>query len=243
MLVPISQGEEPAMTSVSVDQDCPRTSSPLGGSLAYLLMNLPLGIAGFVTLFTLLATGISTAVVWVGLPLLAFAVLLARGAARAERARVYALLDVFVPLPYLPLPAATQRLRWKARLRDVSTWRDLAYFFVLFPVGIIEFTLMVTFWSSSLALAGLPIYFRFLPEGAYYFPAFDVRWITVDSTVGALPWAALGVLFIAVSVALTRSMAGIHGRLAWAMLGPTAAQRRRLEASSVDAEAISTVTR
>jgi hypothetical protein len=54
-------------------------------------MNLPLGIVGFVTLFTLLVTGLSTAVVWVGLPLLAFAVLLARGAARAERARVYAL--------------------------------------------------------------------------------------------------------------------------------------------------------
>jgi hypothetical protein len=91
MLVPISQGEDPAMTSVSVDQDYPRTSSPLGGSLAYLLMNLPLGIAGFVTLFTLLVTGLSTAVVWVGLTLLAFAVRLARGAARAERARVYAL--------------------------------------------------------------------------------------------------------------------------------------------------------
>jgi hypothetical protein len=154
---------------------------------------------------------------------------------------------VFVPLPYLPLPATTQRLQWKARLRDVSTWRDLAYFylayfFVLFPFGIIVLTLLVAFWSTSLALAGLPIYFRFLPEGAYYFPAFDVRWITVDSTVGALPWAALGVLFIAVSVALTRSIAGIHGRLAWTMLRPTAAQRRRLEASFAAAEALSTVS-
>jgi hypothetical protein len=144
MLVPISQGEDPAMTSVSVDQDYPRTSSPLGGSLAYLLMNLPLGIAGFVTLFTLLVTGLSTAVVWVGLTLLAFAVRLARGAARAERAeraeraKVYALLDVFVPLPYLPLPATTQRLQWKARLRDVSTgaiwrtstWRTSSYCFL-----------------------------------------------------------------------------------------------------------------
>ena len=127
-----------------------RPNTPFGGSLAYLLMNLPLGIAGFTVLLTLITTGIGTAIVWVGLPLAAFAILLARGAARVERARVYALLDTFIPLPYLPLPIGSQRLRWKARLRHLSTWRDLAYFFVLFPVGVIEFVLVVTFWSTSL---------------------------------------------------------------------------------------------
>jgi hypothetical protein len=231
------------MTSLPVEQDGHRPNAPVGGSLVYLLMNLPLGIAGFTVLLTLLTTGLGTVVVWVGLPLLALAILLARGAAKAERARVYALLDTFIPLPYLPLPAGSQKLRWKARLKDGSTWRDIAYFFVLFPVGIIEFTLVVTFWSTSLALAGLPIYFRFLPEGAYYFPAWNVRWITVDSTVGALPWAALGVLFIALSVALTRAMGDFHVRLATVMLGPTAAQRRRMESAWDNADEMSTVNR
>jgi hypothetical protein len=235
MLVPIIQGEEPVMTSVH------RPNTPFGGSLAYLLMNLPLGIAGFTVLLTLITTGIGTAIVWVGLPLAAFAVLLARGAARVERARVYALLETFIPLPYLPLPIGSQRLRWTARLRDLSTWRDLAYFFVLFPVGVIEFVLVVTFWSTSLALAGLPVYYRYLPEGAYYFPAWDVRWITVNSTVQALPWAALGVLCIALSVALTRGIGRAHARLAMAMLGPTAAQRRRMETAVDDADEMSMV--
>jgi hypothetical protein len=218
-----------------------RPNTPFGGSLAYRLMNLPLGIAGFVVLLTLITTGIGTAIVWVGLPLAAFTILLARGAAQVERARVYALLDVFIPLPYLPLPVGSQRPRWKARLRDRSTWRDLAYFFVLFPVGIIEFVLVVTFWSTSLALAGLPVYYRFLPEGAYYFPAWNVRWITVDSTVEALPWAALGVLCIALSMALTRAIGGAHARLAMAMLGPTTAQRRRLETALDEVEEASMV--
>lgn len=122
-----------------------------------------------------------------------------------------------------------QSLRWKARLKDLSTWRDLLYFFVLFPLGLIEFTLVTAFWSTSLALAGLPIYFRWLPGGAYYFPSDDLRWLTVDSTVEALPWAALGVLFIALSVALTKALAGTHARLTNALLGPTVAQRRRME--------------
>ncbi|NBH06661.1 sensor domain-containing protein [Amycolatopsis sp. SID8362] len=213
-----------------------RRDPPFGGSVVFLLMNLPLGVVAFALLTSFTAAGVGTAVVWVGVGLLAVLVLAVRGGARLERARVYALLDRYIDLPYLPLPAEGQKNRWKARLKDPSTWRDLAYFFVLFPLGLVEFVLVTVFWSTSLALAGLPIYFRWLPGGAYYFPADDVRWLTVDSTVEALPWAALGVLFIALSVALTKALAGVHARLANALLGPTVAQRRRMERWWEDAE-------
>jgi hypothetical protein len=213
-----------------------RRDPPFGGSVVFLLMNLPLGVAAFVLLTSFAAAGLGTAVVWVGVGLLALLVLAVRGGARMERARVYALLDRYIDLPYLPLPVGKQGLRWKARLKDLSTWRDLLYFFVLFPLGLVEFVLVTTFWSTSLALAGLPIYFRWLPGGAYYFPSDELRWLTVDSTVEALPWAALGVLFIALSVALTKALAGMHARLANALLGPTVAQRRRMERWWEDAE-------
>lgn len=206
-----------------------RRDPPFGGSVAFLLMNLPLGVAAFVVLTSFAAAGLGTAVVWLGVGLLALLVLAVRGAARLERARVYALLDRYIDLPYLPLPVGKQSLRWKGRLKDPSTWRDLAYFFILFPLGLVEFVLVTAFWSTSLALAGLPIYYRWLPDGAYYFPSDTVRWLTVDSTVEALPWAALGVLFIALSVALTKALAGMHARLAIGLLGTTVAQRRRME--------------
>ncbi|WP_460441334.1 sensor domain-containing protein [Amycolatopsis stemonae] len=213
-----------------------RRDPPFGGSVVFLLMNLPLGVLAFALLTTFTAAGLGTAVVWVGVGLLAVLVLAVRGAARLERARVYALLDRYVDLPYLPLPEG-QKARWKGRLKDPATWRDMAYFFVLFPLGVVEFVLVTTFWSTSLALAGLPVYFRWLPDGAYYFPAYDVRWLTVDSTVEALPWAALGVLFIALSVALTKALAGVHARVANALLGTTVAQRRRMERWWEDADA------
>ncbi|MFI6028773.1 sensor domain-containing protein [Amycolatopsis magusensis] len=211
------------MTTAQVEQDGSRSRPRFAGSLGFLLMNLPLGILGFVFLFTLFVSGVSTAIVWVGLPIAGLAVLLARGAARVERARVYAMLDSYIPVPYRALPEGGQKARWKARLSDGATWRDTAYFFLLFPIGIIQFTLVVTFWAVSLAFAGLPIYFRYLPTGAYHFPSYDagLRWITVDSTVEALPWAALGVLFMAVSVALTRGLAAGHARFARVLLGPT----------------------
>jgi hypothetical protein len=59
--------------------------------------------------------------------------------------------------------------------------------------------------------------------------------------VQALPWAALGVLGIALSVALTRGIGRAHARLAMAMLGPTAAQRRRMETAVDEAEEMSMV--
>jgi hypothetical protein len=213
-----------------------RRDPPFGGSVVFLLLNLPLGVLAFGLLTALAAAGLGTALVWVGLGLLALLVLGVRGAARAERARVYALLDRYIDLPYLPLPAGGQKERWKARLKDPSTWRDLTYFFLLFPFGVVEFVLVTAFWSTSLALAGLPVYYRWLPEGAYFFPSEDLRWLTVDSTVEALPWAALGVLFVALSVALTKALAGVHARLAHALLGTTVAQRRRMERWWEDAD-------
>jgi hypothetical protein len=205
-----------------------RRTPPLGGALVFLLMNLPLGVVAFGLLTGFVSAGLGSAVVWVGVGLLALVVLAVRGAARLERARVYALLDTYVEVPYLPLPLGKQSARWKARLRDVSTWRDLTYFFLLFPVGAVEFVLLTTFWATSLGLAGLPIYYRFLPGGAWYFPGYDLRWITVNSTVEALPWAALGMLFVALSVALTKALAHAHAWFAAGLLGPTMAQRHRM---------------
>ncbi|MEU0537889.1 sensor domain-containing protein [Amycolatopsis tolypomycina] len=213
-----------------------RRDPPFGGSVVFLLMNLPLGVLAFGFLTALVSAGVGTAVVWVGVGLLAVVVLGVRGAARLERARVYALLDRYIDLPYLPLPAGKQSARWKGRLKDPATWRDFAYFALLFPVGLVEFVLVTTFWSTSLALVFLPVYFRWLPGGEYRFPDWEVPWLTVDSTVEALPWAAVGVLFVALSVALTKALAGTHARLAHALLGPTVGQRRRMERWWAEAE-------
>lgn len=219
------------MTAVRVEHDGTTPHPPFGGSLAYLLLNLPLGIAWFTLLVTFVTVGVSTAIIWVGLLVAGFAVLLWRGGAHVERARAYALLDISIPLPDRSLPDTGQAARWRARLRDAATWRELAYLLLLLPAGIIQSTLVVSFWSTSIALTGLPVYYRFLPSGAYHFPGYDVRWITVDSAWGALPWAAVGVLCIALSIKLTRALAAGHARFARSLLGPPGSARPDTAAS------------
>lgn len=207
------------------------TRPPVVGSLGYLLLNLPLGVAGFAVLLVLTVAGVGMAIVWIGVPLVALAILLARGAGHLERVRIHALLGTYIPPAHRPLPPGGQKQRWKTRLTDSATWRDYTYFFLLLPLGIAEFVITVTAWSVSLALAGLPIYYRFLPEGAWYFPSYDahLRWVTVDSVLAALPWAALGVLLLVLSARLTQGMASAHAWFARVVLGPSAARMREFD--------------
>ncbi|SDD89077.1 sensor domain-containing protein [Actinokineospora iranica] len=207
----------------TIHSDGRRPSPPIFGALGYLLMNLPVGIAGFVALVTLFSVGVGTAVVWVGLPVLAVAIVLARGAARVERARVHAMLGAYIASPYAPLPAKGQ---WKARVKEGATWRDVGYFLLLFPIGVAEFVLMVTFWSVSLSLLLLPVYYRFLPTGSWRLWDWERPVLVVDSVFEALPFAALGLLVLAVSVVLTRGLASAHAVFARALLGPSGATVR-----------------
>ncbi|MCP2253690.1 putative sensor [Prauserella aidingensis] len=210
-----------------------RTHRPrLGGALPFLLLSLPLGILGFVFVVTTTSVGVPTALVWVGIPVLMLLLAGTRGLADLERARVRGMLSATVPRPYRPLPEGPVRSRWLARARDAQTWRDAAYLIILLPVGIVEFTLVVVFWSVSLGLITLPVYYRFLPEGLYAFPSHDLRWVVVDSVPTALPWMALGVLLACASVPLTRGLAAGHAWLARALLGPTQRRIRAAEAGA-----------
>jgi hypothetical protein len=230
------------MTSAHSVADGSRPRPSLAGSLGYLLLNLPLGIAGFVTVVTLASVGLSTALVWVGVPVLAALVLGTRAAARFERARARALLGAYVASPYRPLPAIGWRARWRARLLDGATWRDLGYFVLLFPIGIADFVLVVTSWSVGLGLAALPVYFRYLPDGAFVLFEKHSPWLVVDSTVKALPLAALGLLVLALAIALTRGLGVAHARFVRLVLGPGPRARRLAEADSFRSDrALSTV--
>lgn len=215
--------DESGIATTRIEYDGTEPRPPLAGSVVFLLLSFPLGVGWFVVLTTLIATGIGTAIVWIGLAVLAFGVLLWRAGAQVERARVYALLDTVIADPYRPLPSGSRSERWKVRLGDPQTWRDLGYLVLLFPIGIIEFTLMTAAWGYGLGLATLPVWYRYLPEGEFRFPDWDTPWFTVGTAFDALPWAALGVLMIGFAISLTRWLATVHARFARMVLGPRVA--------------------
>jgi signal transduction histidine kinase len=118
----------------------------------HLLIDLPLGIAWF----TAIVTGISLGVGLIPLMLIGLVVLFAtlqfvRVVSAVERARVKALLDTDIASPFMPIGDIEGWWpRIKAVLGDAALWKGVAYCLVALPVGILTFTIAVTFWSIAL---------------------------------------------------------------------------------------------
>jgi signal transduction histidine kinase len=109
--------------------------------IAYLLLNLPLAVFGFVYALTALSVGGSLSITVIGLPLLALSLLGSRQLGKLQRARARRLLGVRVeeptPLPLARAGSLTQRL-WLA-LKDPVGWRTMLYDLVRLPWGVLTF--------------------------------------------------------------------------------------------------------
>src|SRR5690554_4578168 len=76
-----------------------RWAAPIGRFLAYGFIALLLGAIGFSLVLALLAAGLGTVVIWIGLPILVGGVAVAHGFARAERGVQSSILGTELPTP------------------------------------------------------------------------------------------------------------------------------------------------
>jgi signal transduction histidine kinase len=108
-------------------------------TIVYMITSFFFRILQFVLIVTGIAVGVGTAVVWVGFPILLATTSFIRWSADRERAWMGKMLRV--PLP--PVERRSQEglpllRRWMVRLSDPTTWRDLAYLMVAFPLACAE---------------------------------------------------------------------------------------------------------
>ncbi|MEU9333358.1 sensor domain-containing protein [Streptomyces sp. NPDC048290] len=171
--IPSTGGTTSGETTVGGGGDSDRLPPPRLGydrhtwkEIAYLLLNLPMSLIGFVYTITVLATGALLTVTVVGLPLLALGLMGARRLGRLERARARALLGVRVEEP--------SRLPWRGRreggfltqmwmmLKDPVGWRTFLYDVIRLPWGVLTFT--VTLVSLFVLWPVLPFIARGLSQ-------------------------------------------------------------------------------
>ena len=135
---------------------------------AYLVLDLPVGVAGFTFVVTGLSLGAGLLITLIGIPILALTLLGCRGGAWLELRRAR-LLTLDLPDPP-PLDRAGSFVRRASRpLVDGVGWRAAAYFFVMLPVGIVTFTIVVTIWTTALGLLTMPAWAWSLPHGGAQF--------------------------------------------------------------------------
>ena len=132
----------------------------LGTDTRYTLLGLPLAILSFSLLIPGLAAGLGTMVVWVGLPILAVTMLVARGFADVERRWLPEILDRPVARPRYKKPP--ESAGWARRLiqplANGQSWLDLLHGIVVFPVAIVTFVVTVVWWAVTVTGLLYPLY-------------------------------------------------------------------------------------
>jgi signal transduction histidine kinase len=176
----------------------------------YVSAGVPLGIAWLVALVTMIAVGVSLAILTIGIPLLAITMMIWRWGADTERQRAALVLGAPIPRPRRDAPASNRFLdRWLARMRDRSTWRDLGYMLLLGPVGIAAGTISIALWSAAFAALASPAVAAGAPDGSL---------LDDIGTLGLIGVAISSVLIGALAALATRGLAIGCGALARALL-------------------------
>ena len=223
----------------------PRTSVPRWlRETGYLLAGLPLGIAAFVVAVAGFGLGVSTLVVWVGLPVLVATLRACRGLAVVERRATEAATGHELPPHHYRTVSRAGTAGLVAQLADPQSWRDLLHAVVGFPVRL-GAALITLAWGLG-GLGGLlSVTWQWaLPHGGDHRGLLDL--VTgIDSPAAEIGVdTALGALVVLTFPLVVRALVALRAGLARGLLtNQTAALRARTtelataRRAAVDAEA------
>lgn len=211
----------------------PATWRQIGADLVYILPGFFVSLVSFIVLVTLFSVGISTLIIWIGLPILLCCLGVARWFANINRAMVQRWGGESPPVHYKARHKNTIGGMFGS-LADPQLWKDLIHGTVVsFTFRTASFSVAVT-WLAA-ALGGLTQWFwgRFLP--ADNMPLAEL--IGLDRLLGLSPAAAegwlglaYGVLFLLTLPFITRLLAGTDAAMTRGLLtNENAALRARSE--------------
>ena len=212
-----------------------RWAARIGRFLGYGLIALLLGAIGFSLVLALLSAGVSTVVVWVGLPILVAGVLAARGFAMAERAVQSSILGTELPTPApKPVPEGANWMRRLVHpLTDPQHWLDSLWVLVNFLLVLVTFPLALAWSVGSLAIIGGPIttvvLAEVLPDSqnnglGELLGVPEALELPVDITLQIL----IGLLFLLTLGPVVRGLTALHQGVARGLLSSRYEEQQRL---------------
>ncbi|MER5712909.1 sensor domain-containing protein [Streptomyces sp. NPDC002122] len=185
--------------------------------LGYLLSGLPLGLAAFTVAVTGAALGVSTLVVWAGLPILAGTLRAARALANLERRRVMAVTGRPLPSPR-PRPSGTGWAGTLRAVRDPRSWRDLVHLVVAFPLQVVTFSVALTWTLGGIGELLYATWSWSLPRGQGNQGLVELIFDTSSQAADIGFNTAIGVFLLATAVPVVRRLAALQTRFATALL-------------------------
>jgi len=217
--------------------------APFGGrawrEFLHILLSLPIATATFVLAVTLTSASAGLLVTFLGVPLLALTLAVARGIGALERFRARALLGTEVPAPE-PVRAGRRGggpMAWVwALLRSGTSWRHLLYAFLHFPWAVLSFCVALPFWACGWGMLTYPLWLWALPAHAgrpglqVYGDGQGDGWY-LESPPEAVLTSAIGLVLVLLTPWLFRGLTELDRAMVRGLLGPSrlAARMRELE--------------
>lgn len=135
-------------------------------NLVYLLLSLPIGILYFTAIVTGVSLGVGTSIIYIGVPILAFTLITAKGFMNFDKILASKLLNTNVCLPPVGSLQGSNTegfiKKLLAIIKDPKNWASVLYCLVKLPIGIFNFTVAITLTTLSLGLLLSPVIYFFL---------------------------------------------------------------------------------
>ncbi len=181
-------------------------------NLVYLLLSFPLGVLYFIFLITGVSLGLPLVFLLVGVAILAAVFAVSWQMAAFERSLAISLLHIKIP------PMANEASKsdtflqraWNMLVNPV-TWKGLLFLLCKFPLGIINFVLVISIFALVLVMIAAPF--------MYPWATYDLGFTVVNSLTEALLVTIIGLLLAPAGLHLLNFLTRIQGEFARVMLG------------------------
>lgn len=181
-------------------------------NLVYLLLSFPLGILYFIFLITGVSIGLPLIFLLIGVVILAAVLAVSWQLATFERGLAVSLLHIKIPpMSNATTQSATFWQRSKDYLANPVTWKGLVFLLCKFPLGVINFTLVISILALALVLIGAPF--------IYPWATYDLGFTVINSLTDALLVTMIGLLVAPAGLHLLNFITRIQGEFARVMLG------------------------
>ncbi|WP_432932705.1 sensor histidine kinase [Microbispora sp. CA-135349] len=208
-----------------------RLLSRLGGDTVYILVGFPLAVITFCLTVAGLSAGAGLLVVWLGVPVLALTLLIARGMGDVERLRMRAVLGRDMPRPRYPVspPGAGVFRKTVTPLAGGQPWLDALYALLTFPVAIVTFCVTVTWWAVTLFGLTYPLFGWILSNIPDNHELPELLGLGRGYVVNSVFYVAMGAVFALTLYPVVRSCALIKASLGRALLTGVAELQERID--------------
>ncbi|MEU1847822.1 sensor domain-containing protein [Streptomyces sp. NPDC019990] len=215
--------------------------APVGGrawrELGHVLLGLPISILLFTYAVTTVSLGAGLLVTFLGIPVLAAALVGCRGFGALERRRARALLGLAVAEPEPLRRAEPGVVAWVgAVLASGASWRALLYCVLHLPWAVFSFVVAVNVWVLGWGLLTYPLWFWVLPmyagQDGIQLYGDETHAIYLDNAFEVTVTALVGLLLTIAVPWIVRGLTTVDRLLVRGLLGPSRLASRVVELES-----------